>query len=218
MVYQLCIFSNCNVFRILQRDLSLAHPDCHSLSYYPSAACTALWLPVNFRICYKIAVIYFKAIHNLGPAYLSILINIKRCCNLAITCGLMWTLFCMTLPLAQFKRSLGDRQEPYWLLHCFFVCLELLASFLPSYLYSLFFSDYSSCGVSPVDFRSRIVGGKNSKRGWWPWHVGIYNTRGRGNGLSKTIWSFPLSITETCFIGRSEVVRETKQNFVSSKQ
>lgn len=99
-----------------------------------------------------------------------------------------------------------------------FLCLELLASFLPSYLYSLFFSDYSSCGVSPVDFRSRIVGGKNSKRGWWPWHVGIYNTRGRGNGLSKTIWSFPLSITETCFIGRSEVVRETKQNFVSSKQ
>lgn len=38
---------------------------------------------------------------------------------------------------------------------------------------------YSSCGVSPVDFRSRIVGGKNSKKGWWPWHVGIYNARGR---------------------------------------
>ncbi|CAH3165489.1 unnamed protein product, partial [Porites evermanni] len=33
---------------------------------------------------------------------------------------------------------------------------------------------YSSCGVSSFDFRSRIVGGKNSKRGWWPWQVGIY--------------------------------------------
>ena len=37
------------------------------------------WLPGKFRICYKIAVISFKAIHNLGPAYLSNLINIKRC-------------------------------------------------------------------------------------------------------------------------------------------
>ena len=37
------------------------------------------WLPVKFRICYKIAAISFKAIHNLGPADLSNLINIKRC-------------------------------------------------------------------------------------------------------------------------------------------
>ena len=72
--------------------------------------------------------------------------------------------------------------------------------------------------MSPVDFRSRIVGGKNSKRGWWPWHVGIYNARGRGNGSSKTNRSFPFNYTETYFIGRSAVVRETKPNFVSSKQ
>lgn len=34
--------------------------------------------------------------------------------------------------------------------------------------------DYSPCGVSPVDFRARMVGGKNSKRGWWPWQIGLY--------------------------------------------
>ena len=45
------------------------------------------WLPVKFRICYKIAVISFKAIYNLGPAYLSNLINIMA-------------LFCKTLPLS----------------------------------------------------------------------------------------------------------------------
>ena len=37
------------------------------------------WLPMKFRICYKIAVISFKGIHNMGPAYLSNLINIKQC-------------------------------------------------------------------------------------------------------------------------------------------
>ena len=34
--------------------------------------------------------------------------------------------------------------------------------------------DYSPCGVSPVDFRARMVGGKNSNRGWWPWQIGLY--------------------------------------------
>ena len=97
MVYQLCTFSNCNVFRIPQHDLWRAHPDTVIL---PSAACTALWLPVKFRICYKISVISFKAIHNLRAAYLSNLINIKRCSYLAITCGIMWALFCMTLSLS----------------------------------------------------------------------------------------------------------------------
>lgn len=33
--------------------------------------------------------------------------------------------------------------------------------------------DYKPCGVSPVDLRARMVGGKNSKRGWWPWQIGL---------------------------------------------
>ena len=95
----------------------------------------------------------------------------------------------------------------YWSFACFFVWNCWLVFFI--LLVFIAFSGYSSCGVSPVDFRSRIVGGKNSKKGWWPWHVGIYNARGRGNGWSKANWSFPLSFTETYFIGHSKVVRET---------
>ena len=56
------------------------------------------WLPVKFRICQKIVVISFKAIHNPGPAYLSNLINIKRC--FALTCGVLWALLCKTLSLS----------------------------------------------------------------------------------------------------------------------
>ncbi|XP_044179768.1 sushi, von Willebrand factor type A, EGF and pentraxin domain-containing protein 1-like isoform X6 [Acropora millepora] len=33
---------------------------------------------------------------------------------------------------------------------------------------------YTACGESPVDFRARIIGGNESQRGWWPWHVGLY--------------------------------------------
>ena len=64
------------------------------------------WLPVKFRICYKIAVISFKAIHNLGPAYLSNLIHIKRCSryNLRSNVGVI-----LHDPAAiKFKCTLGD--------------------------------------------------------------------------------------------------------------
>ena len=63
-------------------------------------------LPMKFRICYTIGVIFFKAIHNLGPMYLSNLININDV--LAVTCWVMWALFCMTLPLSS-NALLGDR-------------------------------------------------------------------------------------------------------------
>ena len=51
--------------------------------------------------------ISFKAIQNLGPAYLSSLINIKRCCsryNLQSNVGVI-----LHDPTAKFKRTLGDR-------------------------------------------------------------------------------------------------------------
>ena len=65
------------------------------------------WLPVKFRICQKIAVISFKAIHNPGPAYLSNLINIKRC--FALTCGVLWALLCKTLSLSSNALFAWDR-------------------------------------------------------------------------------------------------------------
>ena len=38
--------------------------------------------------------------------------------------------------------------------------------------------------MSPVDFRARMVGGKSSEKGWWPWHIGLYKRDFfQGNGL-----------------------------------
>ena len=51
-------------------------------------------------------------------------------------------------------------------------------SFLAPTALSLY---YSSCGESPVDFRSRIVGGNESQQGWWPWHIGLYHRIGGDN-------------------------------------
>ena len=65
-------------------------------------------LPVKFRICYKIAGISFKAIHNPGPAYLSNLVNIKRCScsNLQSNVGVI-----LQDPIAKFKCTLRDRDH-----------------------------------------------------------------------------------------------------------
>ena len=64
------------------------------------------WLPVKFQICYKISVISFKTTHNLGSAYLSNLINIKRCSrnNFRSNVGVI-----LQYPTAKFKCTLGDR-------------------------------------------------------------------------------------------------------------
>ena len=66
------------------------------------------WLPVTFRICYKIAAISFKAIHNPGPAYLSHLINTKRCScsNPQSNVGVI-----LQDPIAKFKCTLRDREN-----------------------------------------------------------------------------------------------------------
>ena len=44
------------------------------------------------------------------------------------------------------------------------VFFEMVITFFVCFL----FIDYIPCGVSPDDLRARVVGGKNSKRGWWP--------------------------------------------------
>ena len=64
------------------------------------------WLPVKFRICYKIAVISFKAIYNLGPAYLSNLINIKRCSRYSLRSNLG---IILQDPTAKVKCTMRDR-------------------------------------------------------------------------------------------------------------
>ena len=92
MVYQLCIFLNYNVFRILQRDLPTVHQDSlkyrqcrmHSIGYLWSFvfATKLLWFLQGYS---KSRVSVFK---------LSDLINIWRCSYYNL--GVMWEVFCKT--------------------------------------------------------------------------------------------------------------------------
>ena len=41
--------------------------------------------------------------------------------------------------------------------------------------------------MSPLEFRARVVGGKNSKRGWWPWQIGLYKNKDEGKLKSDVI-------------------------------
>ena len=65
------------------------------------------WLPVKFRIWYKISVISFKVFYNLGPTYLSNLINIKRCSRYNLRSNKVGAI--LQDPTAKFKCTLGDR-------------------------------------------------------------------------------------------------------------
>lgn len=74
------------------------------------------WVRVRTRKCRRFEVLFlghwgrphesFKAIHNLGPAYLSDLINIRRCSSYNLLCNVGVFLHD---PSAKFKRTLGDR-------------------------------------------------------------------------------------------------------------
>ena len=99
MAYQLCIFPNCNVFRSELRSATY-HPYTQILSYYPGAACTAL-VTVNL-LWNRCDLFNFKAIHNLGPAYLNNLIHIKRWSlyNPRSNMTTIWALFSKTQPLS----------------------------------------------------------------------------------------------------------------------
>ena len=98
-------FLNDNVFRIQQHDLSPIHLDS---VIYRQVLHALYWLPVKFQICDKIAVISFKAIYNLGPVYLSDLINIRQCSRYYPRCNVG-----VFLPdhsaTFKFKHTLGDR-------------------------------------------------------------------------------------------------------------
>ena len=64
------------------------------------------WLPVRFRIEYKIAVITFKTIHGMAPKYLHDLIDIRqnRHYNLRSNKGIV-----LCDASGKFKRTMGDR-------------------------------------------------------------------------------------------------------------
>ena len=91
-------------FRIPQRDLITHTP---RYGHINPVLLALHWLLVKFRICYKITVISFKAIYNLGLAYLSInLINIKRCSCYSLRSNLG---IILQDPTAKVKCTLRDR-------------------------------------------------------------------------------------------------------------
>ena len=56
------------------------------------------------------------------------------------------------------------------------VFFEMVITFFVCFL----FIDYTPCGVSHDDLRARVVGGKNSKRGCWPWQIGLRRVNSKG--------------------------------------
>ena len=64
------------------------------------------WLPVHFRIRFKILVITFKAIHELGPEYINDLIGVKSASRYSLRSN---NELLLELPPERTKRTLGDR-------------------------------------------------------------------------------------------------------------
>ena len=64
------------------------------------------WLPVQYRICFKILILTFKAIHGLVPEYINDLISVKDASKYSIRYngGLL-----LHQPSARFRKTLGDR-------------------------------------------------------------------------------------------------------------
>lgn len=69
-------WSNCNVFRIQQRD-SLWIEHRQVLSYTTQVLQDLHWVPVHTRADFKILILVFMAIHRLAPLYISDLISVK---------------------------------------------------------------------------------------------------------------------------------------------
>ncbi len=68
--------------------------------------CTLHWLPIKFRISYKILILTFKAIHGLAPDYITNLISIKKKSTYSLRSngGLL-----LNQPNAKLRKTLGGR-------------------------------------------------------------------------------------------------------------
>ena len=55
-----------------------------------------------------------------------------------------------------------------------------------------------SCGYNAINSRLRIVGGVYSRRGMWPWQIGLYIKHGGGRNIS----SLPLIYNKLKFLSR----------------
>ena len=71
----------------------------------------------------------------------------------------------------------------------------------PVFFVCFLFTDYTTCGVSPVDLRAKMVGGENSRRGWWPWQIGLRKINSEGNLKGK--FALSGSFIECCIYKES---------------
>ena len=68
--------------------------------------CDLHWLPIRYRINFKIMLLTFKAIHGLAPKYIRDLVAIKSSAyNLRSADSLF-----LSVPLIKTKKTLGDRE------------------------------------------------------------------------------------------------------------
>ena len=76
-------------------------------SYYTRLIFFALaWLPVSYRIEFKILVLTFKAIYQLAPSYICNLVRLKEKCKYQLRSS---EELLLQLPMVKTKKTLGDR-------------------------------------------------------------------------------------------------------------
>ena len=64
------------------------------------------WLPVRYRITYKVAVMTFKAVHDLAPSYIKELVKIKPLAQYHLRSN---SSVILVDPSIGYKKTLGDR-------------------------------------------------------------------------------------------------------------
>ena len=64
------------------------------------------WLPVAYRIEFKILVLTFKAIYRLAPSYICNLVRLKEKCKYQLRSS---EELLLQLPMGKTKKTLGDR-------------------------------------------------------------------------------------------------------------
>ena len=72
-------------------------------SFYPDFT---HWLPVKYRINFKILLLTFKALHGIAPSYISDLIKVKHNTRYSLRSN---EGVCLMHPKGRMKKSFGDR-------------------------------------------------------------------------------------------------------------
>ena len=106
------------------------------------------WLPVKYRIIFKVLLITFKAIHGLAPVYISELISI-RAVSLSRYCLRLTNSLTLNYPALKSRKTLGDQS--------FFVAAPKLWNELPSDFRDLNSINKFKTAIKTYPFRQAIL-------------------------------------------------------------